>query len=386
MEPEDTSPWQRTGRTIVAASLRAFDASERTARAGWESQRKRVARWRGLLFMIVQISLAAGISWGICHHLLGHEQPFLANLAAIVCLGFSFGQRLSRALEVAIGVTIGVAFGDLFVHFFGTGMWQIVVVVFLAMSVTTWLGARTIMSTQAAVQAATVLTVYTGVEGGISRWQDALVGCTVAVIIALVAPTSPINRPRVLAAKALHEASATLRAMVAALEAKDAQLADAILARARATEDQIAALVGASNEGMAVVRTSPFLRGRKVEALQISDLVVPLDRYIRNLRVLARRVVVALYRDEDIPPQYLPLISDLAQATDECAHELMARRMPTAKLALLRSLGRRSSDMPINQQLSAAVILAQVRSMMVDLMELCGEPYTDARESVPDMH
>ena len=35
--------------------------------------------------------------------------------------------------------------------------------------------------------------------------------------------------------------------------------------------------------------------------------------------------------------------------------------------------------------LSSMVLLAQVRSMLVDLMELCGEEYTDARDSVPDM-
>ena len=62
--------------------------------------------------MIVQISVAAGVSWGIARYGLGHESPFLATVAAIICLGFSFGQRLGRVVEVAVGVTVGCGTGD----------------------------------------------------------------------------------------------------------------------------------------------------------------------------------------------------------------------------------------------------------------------------------
>jgi len=175
--------------------LRAFDLSERTARAGWRSQRRRVTRWRSRLFMIVQISVAAGVSWGLAHYVLRHSEPFLATVAAIICLGFSFGQRLGRVLEVAVGVTVGVLLGETFVHLFGTGVWQVMLVIALAMSVTTWLGARTLMVTQSAVQAAAVLTILPGVDQGFSRWQDALVGCAVAFVFATVAPPPPSRGP-----------------------------------------------------------------------------------------------------------------------------------------------------------------------------------------------
>ena len=383
-EPRRALSWP--SRTLKHASLRAFDLSERTVKAGWRSQQLRVRRWRSRLFMIVQISVAAGVSWGIARYGLGHESPFLATVAAIICLGFSFGQRLGRVVEVAVGVTVGVAIGDLFVHFFGTGVWQIMLVIGVALSVATWLGARTLMVTQAAVQAATVLTVAApGFEAGVDRWLDALIGCTVALVFATVAPTSPINRPRILAAKVLHEAALTVRAMVETLRDGDHEQAERILERARATESELAALLTASNEGMAVVRTSPFLRRHRELAQEVSDLVVPLDRYIRNLRVLARRVVAATYRGETIPPEYLDLLTDFAQVTDECAAELFARRIPTAVVPRLRSLGEASSHVTIHRQLSSTVMLAQLRSMIVDLMELCGEDYTDARDAVPDM-
>ncbi len=383
--PERNPLWQSTGRSIVRASLRAFDASERTAKAGWASQVRRVGRWRAWLFMIVQISVAAGISWGFSRYVLGHEAPFLATVAAIICLGFSFGQRLGRVVEVAIGVTVGVFCGDLFVHFFGTGVWQIMLVIFVAMSIATWLGARTIMVTQAAVQAATVLTVYPGINAGLARWQDALVGCTVALLFATVAPTTPIDRPRMLAAKVLHGAAGTLRSIVAALRDTDATAADGALEQARASEAQLSALLTASNEGVSVVRTSPFLRRHRTAVLQVADLVVPLDRFIRNLRVMARRAAVAVYRDEAIPAAYLELIEELAQVTDECAAELFARRTPESQRPALGALGEKTSHLDLGAGLSTTVLLAQLRSMIVDLLELTGVPYTDARTSVPDM-
>ncbi|MBB1513957.1 FUSC family protein [Tessaracoccus sp. MC1627] len=377
--------WHDTGRALQRASIRAFDVSERTARRGWRSQQRRVGRWRSRLFMILQISLAAGASWWIARRLLGHEEPFLATVAAIICLGFSFGQRLGRVVEVAVGVTIGVFVGDVFVHYFGTGVWQIILVVAVAMSITTWLGARTLMVTQSAVQAAAVLTVLPGVDAGISRWQDALVGCAVALLFATVAPTSPIDRPRMIAAKVLHEAAITVRAMVGALQRHDVDAAEQLLTRARATEGELSALLAASSEGMAVVRTSPFLRRHRDAALQVADLVVPLDRFIRNLRVLARRCAVAAHRGETVPEEYLELLAEFAQVIDECAAELFARRLPTAKLDALRALAERSAHVPILPKLSSTVVLAQVRSMLVDLLELCGEDYTDARDAVPDM-
>lgn len=377
--------WEATRRSLLHASLRAFDVSERTAKAGWRSQQRRVQRWRSRLFMIVQISIAAGISWGISHYLLGHQAPFLSTVAAIICLGFSFGQRLGRVAEVAVGVTVGVAIGDVFVRIFGTGVWQLMLVSFVAMSVTTWLGARTLMVTQSAVQAAMVMTIFPGFDAGVSRWQDALVGCAVALAFAMIVPTTPINRPRLLAAKVLHEAAGTVRAMVVALRAGDLHQAEQILQRTRATESELSALLAASNEGVAVVRSSPLMRRHRQSVLQVSDLVIPLDRFIRNLRVLARRAAVAAFRGEEIPAVYLDLFEDFAQAVDDCASDLFAGREPTARVPELTALAERSSHAPLYRQLSSTVLLAQLRSMLVDLMELCGVNYTDAREAIPDM-
>ncbi|MCC2593093.1 FUSC family protein [Tessaracoccus sp. OS52] len=377
--------WHATGRGIQNASVRAFDLSERAARRGWRSQKRRVSRWRSRLFIIIQISLAAGLSWWIAQRLLGHETPFLAVVASIVCLGFSFGQRLWRAAEIAIGVTVGVALGDLFWHWFGHGVWQIMLVIAVAMSITTWLGARTLMVTQAAVQASIVLTIPPSLGAGFSRWTDALIGCAVALAFATVAPVGPVERPRLQAAKVLHETASSIRSMVTALTDGDEEAAEEVLARARATESQLSELTAALNEGVAVVRTSPFLRHRRQKVLEIADIAVPLDRFTRNLRVLARRSAMGVYRGEKIPATHLRLLGRLAEVTDACAVELFARRRPDSKIDDIAAVGVESSLVPLEAKLSSTVIVAQVRSMLVDLLELCGLDYTDARELVPQM-
>lgn len=386
--------WVASRNAVQRATLRAFDLSERTARAGWRfsgrtaragwrSQVKRVRRWRSRLFMILQVSLAAGLAWWFARTVLDHPAPFLATVGAIVCLGASFGQRLGRVVELAIGVTIGVGLGDVFRSVVGTGVWQIILAVAVAMSVSTWVDGRNLMVTQAAVQTAAVMTVLPGDDGQFTRWIDALIGCAVAVIFATVAPVTPVDKPRLIAASVLHNATQTLRALTLAIRAGDHKATEDVLAQARGTEDELQELLEAADEGVAVVRTSPFLRRHKRQAIQIADLTIPLDHFMRNLRVLARRGVVSVYHGENVPPEYLELIEDLAQLTDECAAELYARRIPTRMIEQLTELGQRCSEAPVYATISPTVLLAQVRSMVIDLLELCGLDPADAREAVP---
>ena len=80
-------------------------------------------------------------------------------------------------------------------------------------------------------------------------------------------------------------------------------------------EGQLVELRTAASEGVAVVRQSPLLRGHAPLAQAASELVVPLDRCVRNLRVLARRASVSITRDEVVPARYV----DRARALDEAA-------------------------------------------------------------------
>ncbi|MGJ6979422.1 FUSC family protein [Aestuariimicrobium soli] len=377
-----------TGRPLAAArrlTLRAFDLSERTARWSRAEQHARVARWRGRAFMIAQSALAAALAWFIADDVLHRYLPVFAPVSAMLALGMSFGQRTSRVLEVCLGVAIGVLVGDLFILVFGTGWWQVALVVFASMSVATWVGARPLMINQAGIQAATVMTLLPDPTRSGSRFLDALLGCAIALVFALVAPTSPVQRPRIRAAEVLGLAGRTLYSARDALAAHDQDAADRTLEMARGSEQALSALTQAAAEGVAVVRYSPFQRGNREHVQQVADLVAPLDRLTRNLRVLARRAVVAVWRSEEISEAHLRVIGELALVTDFCAAELHARRLPTRARERVVEVAEATSHLPVGDTLSGTVIVAQLRSLCVDLLELTGLDYADARQLVPEM-
>lgn len=375
----------RRGFSLQKMTLRAFDLSERTARAGSRSVQRRVERWWGRLFMIIQCCVTAGLAWWVAGSVLGHATPFFAPVAAIITLGFSFGQRMTRAVEVGIGVAVGVLIGDLFVTFFGTGVWQIILVGTLSMSVATLLGARNLMIIQAGVQSIIVITLVASPDVALNRWLDALVGCVLALVIATVAPVAPLRRPRILAAEVLTDMSQSLSGAATALRERDPEAAEEILDRARSAESRLEALAEAGREGLAVVRYSPFLRSQTGSAQAYADLALPLDRVSRNFRVLARRSAVALWRGEDIPLSTLAFMDSLAQTLQFMASELYDRRLPTAARDRLVRLGQNSVNLKITGSLSGIVVVAQMRSMLADLLELCGVPFADAVELIPDM-
>ncbi|GAA1606197.1 aromatic acid exporter family protein [Kribbella hippodromi] len=359
------------------------DIAPQAARRSRASIRKRVDRWRDRSFFIAQCALAAGLAWALARYALGHKQPFFAPVAAMVCLGFSFGQRLRRVAEVMVGVAVGVGVGDLFVSIFGTGIPQIVFVIALAMSVAVLLGAGNLMTTQAGVQAAIVTTLLPNPASGFSRWLDAVLGGLVALAAATIAPAAAIRRPRQQATGVLNELAEILIETADGLRARDEEAITDALRRARASESRLDDLRSAAAEGVAVVRLSPFRRRHRGRVQEIADLVVPLDRAIRNIRVLVRRCAVSVWRDEAMPAEYPMLFERLADGTRLIGESLFEPAADVAAQRVLGELGRRTSVLPLPGGLSAAVVLGQLRSTIVDLLELSGTPYEQARELVP---
>jgi len=362
--------------------LRA-DIAPRAARRSRASVRRRLGRLRERGFFVAQCALAAGTAWWLARNALGHAMPFFAPVAAMVCLGFSFGQRLRRVAEVMVGVAVGVAVGDVFVRFFGTGVWQIVLVVGLAMTLAVLLGAGGLLVTQAGIQAAMVTTLLPDPSAGLSRWLDAATGGAVALAIATVAPASPIRRSRQQAADVLRELAMILTATAHSLRDRDGDAATEALRRARASEAMLDTLRSASAEGVAVVRMSPFRRQHRGRVQQIADLVVPLDRAIRNIRVLVRRAAVSVWRDEPVPASYPGLLDDLAVGARLIADSLFEPAAAETAVRVLGELGARTSAVPATSSLASMVLLGQVRSTIVDLVTLTGATYDEARDLVP---
>jgi uncharacterized membrane protein YgaE (UPF0421/DUF939 family) len=371
--------------SLQRMKLRAFDLSDRTIRRGEVSAVRRVERWRQRAFMIVQCSVTAGVAWLLASLLLGHQVPYFAAAAAILVLGVAYGQRLRRGVDVAIGVTLGVALGDLWLVLFGAGVWQVVLVSAIAMSLATLVGAGPLMTTQAGAQSIAVLVMAPSPVYGFERWLDAVIGCTLALLVATVAPSGPLRKPAVVASKVVAGMAETLDAAAAALASNDEDAASVALDRAQAAEKDLVAFDAAAAEGLEVVRHSPFRRRELGLVAAFADLHTPLDHASRNLRVLVRRCVVAVWRGDRVPEAYQDLIRRLAEVCRFIARELEEQRLPTAARDGLREIGEASAHLQLTGSMSAVVILAQLRSMVADLMQLTGMDYHEARELLPDM-
>jgi uncharacterized membrane protein YgaE (UPF0421/DUF939 family) len=371
--------------SVRRLELRAFDLSDRTVRRGEASAVRRIERWRQRAFMIVQCAVTAGLAWLIASLLLGHEVPYFAAAAAILVLGVAYGQRLRRGVDVAIGVTLGVALGDLWLVLFGAGVWQVVLVCAIAMSLATLVGAGPLITTQAGANSIAVLVMAPSPIYGFERWLDAVIGSTLALLVATVAPSGPLRKPGEVAAKVVAGMAETLEGAADALAANDEHAASAVLDQVQATEKALATFDVVAAEGLEVVRYSPFRRRQLGLAIALSDLHEPLDHASRNLRVLVRRCVVAVWRGDQVPKAYQDLIRRLAEASRLIAKELAEHRLPTAARDQLREVAETSAHLALTESMSAVVILAQTRSIVADMMQLTGIEYGDARELIPDM-
>lgn len=345
---------------------------------------RRFRRLRERWVFLVQIGVAVLVAWLVASRLLGHTLPFFAPVTAILCLGLTYGQRLRRIVEVTVGVAIGVLVGDLIVTVLGTGPWQMAVVVVLAMAIAIVVSSGQLLVIQAGVQSVFIVALVADQSAALSRWLDAVVGGAVALAIGAIAPTSPVRRPRAEAARTVRRVVSTLRDVATALRTEDRALASAALDTSRALEGQLVELRTAASEGVAVVRQSPLLREHAPMAEAASALVVPLDRCVRNLRVLARRASVAVARHETVPARYVDLVEALADAAEDLARVLDEHARPTAARGVLERVAGLSARVDPQAGLSAEMIRGQVRSMVVDLLVVAGTEYDDALELVPE--
>ena len=370
----------------MAAAGRARGGAHRLDAAlarGRLSVRARRARLRSKAWQIGQCAVAAAVAWSIASDVLGHPMPFFAPIAAVLALGTSYGQRLRRVAEVTVGVAVGVLIGDLLVLALGSGAWQLGLVVALAMTTAFLLDGGQLLVNQAAVQSIFVVTVVADAGEAVTRWTDALVGGAVALLAATLVPAAPLRRPREQAALIVDKISRLLRAAADVVTEGEVEPALDLLADARSTDHLVAELQAAAEEGLSVVASSPFRVRHRPTVRRVAELVTPLDRALRTTRVLTRQVAVTAYRHHAVPASYAALLRDLADAADQVADELRADRLAVAARDALMAVGRASAEAERTDDLPVEVVLAQVRSLVVDLLQVTGMDTLAATDALP---
>src|SRR5699024_7284217 len=178
--------------------------------------------------------------YAFCVYVLGHTMPFFAAVAAVVGIGPMLDRRLRRSMEIGCGAVLGVLFGELFVQTFGGGLWQLMVMLFLAVCLGMVVNSGAVFVTQLGVQSIYIGTVPAAMtDGAFSRTTDALVGASTAVVMAFITPSDARKRPRNQAANLLEEIALLLREAADALHREDPQAARRALSRARDSQQYV---------------------------------------------------------------------------------------------------------------------------------------------------
>lgn len=344
-------------------------------------------RLRTSALPIVQCGVAAGAAWLVAHDLVGHERPFFAPIAAVISLGVSLANRLQRTVELVLGVSLGVLVGDLIVSAIGSGWWQITLVVGLAVAAAVFANGGTLLVNQAGASAVLVATLLPpGQAGGLDRCVDALIGGVVGMAVASVIPSDPVAPARRTSRALLDELAAVLRGVADALRTRDAEAALAALERARRSQPLIDSLRGALHGGHEVTTVSPMHRRRRRVLARYAELAERADYAMRNTRVVARRAYASLLDNEPPVPDLPDVLGELACAVDRLTAELVREgdlvRARAAIVDVVVHAKVMSDDAAGQLGTSEQVLVAQIRSIVLDLLQATGLSREEARTAM----
>lgn len=346
-----------------------------------------VRRLRASALPIVQCAVAAGLALFVAGDLVGHPRPFFAPIAAVISLGLTLTSRVRRAAELVVGVSVGVLVGDLLIAQIGSGVWQLVLVVALAMAIAVFTDGGTLIVAQAGASAVLVTTLLPpGETGGIDRCVDALIGGAAGILIAALIPVNPIRIAHRDARRALDELVAVLHEVAAALRDDDRAAASRALDRARDTQPMIDEMRAAVRSASEVASMSPLRRPRRRMLLRYRELAERTDYAMRNLRVLTRRALTALEDGEDVPDGLADTVAELGTAVGALIRELGVdgdrQRARAAIVDVARRAAALAEDPEHPWEPSAVVLVAQVRSIAIDLLQATGLNRAEAQQAL----
>ncbi|PZO98979.1 MAG: hypothetical protein DI609_09340 [Corynebacterium urealyticum] len=313
--------------------------------------KQRLARVQVSIIFAFQCALAAALAYFIAIELFDHHNPFFAPMAGIITLGVSGGKRLRRAFELVLGVSLGVGIGDLVIREIGAGYWQIAVVVFTGIVIASFVDRSPMVAMQAANTGVLIATLLPpGSGGSADRMVDALIGGVIGMLVMAIVPRSPLRAARRDLSSLISKSALVLDEVAAAMELGDGDALAEALETARGTQSTVNSLMAESKGGDEIVTISPLYWSARRHSRSMQRALLPVDNLVRNIRVLARRAEMV-----EIP--------EVIRALQKLASEAKPEIIP-------------------NQGLSGLVIVAQVRSAIVDALMVCGYSRPSAMASL----
>lgn len=346
----------------------------------------RAAVDRGLnsLPAAAQIVVAATLSYVIARYLFGHELPLIAVTVTVSILGFARDARPRRVFDTTVGILTGIVLSELLLRLFGTGVWQLAVVLFVTLVVSRLISPNPAFAVTAGIQSILVL-MLPAPEGGVFvRSLDGLIGGVVALAVTALVPRDP---RRIAARDSRRMVSALAEALdsaVRALEEARAPAATLALDRLRRTQGYLDDWAQSLESAVAISRISPFLRRHLPALRHQARVLAALDLASRHLRVVTRRISF-LVRDGEPRPALAALLRSIAEAIallgrslDDPAYTSQAREV---LLAILPKLDP-SVSLP-GARMPASIVVHLLRPLVVDLLVATGLGDDEAHALLP---
>ncbi|MGO2613451.1 FUSC family protein [Corynebacterium flavescens] len=346
-----------------------------------QSVMARVNRLRSRSVYIIQATVGAGLAYWVAHVLFGHSQPFFAPISAVIILGLSGGDRMKKALEMSIGGIIGVAVGDILFEFVGQGPFQITLIVLAGLIVGSFITKSPLVANQIVFGSILIATIFPPTEGmgGLDRAVDAMIGSAIGIVTIALIPNSPLSQARREICKVLGMASSVLSDVSYGLRNDDPELIEDARDAVRGTQSNINSMLDAAKSGREAAEVSPIMWASRRNIRSLERILEPVDNAVRGVRVLSRRAMVLSEDHDEVSKAQLELIdslSDILQELSELYNHKnkadVAHEIPEI-VSKLRKVGARASMGVVEERsLSAYAILAQTRSIVVDLLMVCG--------------
>lgn len=341
-------------------------------------------RVKGNFSQYMQVVIGAVVAYSFCLLVLGHQYPFLAAVAATVGTGVVTDRRLRRASEFGIGAILGVLAGELVVTIFGTGIWQMALVMFCGILLGALINSGPLFITQIGVQSIYVVTVPPALNAyPFDRTVDAAVGASVAILMSLIVPHDARKAPRDRASSLLDEISEILLATSRSLRKANTQAAEKALARARDTQTFVDDWRSSVNVSQEATRINARSRRYAAEVNRLARAAEYADRSMRMVRIVARRTVT-LTQTGDARPELANLIDALGEGASMLG---IALRRGTSRIPAEEYLTTVAARLDVRAPFVAdrldETFILMLRPLAHDLLCAAGMTESGADEALP---
>lgn len=319
---------------------------------------------------------AAGIAYVLAGLVFTTEHALFAPIAAVVSMGLTAGQRLTRAVEISLGVVLGLLAADLISRVIGVGAWQLTLAVLVAMTVAVAFRTSGLLVNQAAVAAVVVMALVPFQDvGPFVRLGDAVIGGAVAVALNAFFSPDPGRSALATAEQVLARHVRALRRLVKALETGSLSTAEATLddlAELEGARKELEDVLAATRERIRLARAAERMEQRR-RLGAVEQLAARMDLMLTSARSIARATASVVRHGLEPDPYLARGVSELADAVEELSRWLRGKtdtetardRALSAAITASRALG--------DQHAPATSVLAwQIRSTVVDLLRILG--------------